>query len=386
MQYYQQRRSGRKSHSKFNGASLNLSTSNTTAAKGLNLPLRELLTIMNTLLLILWACLTVLTIRHFKQLGEDTGLTPSTTALSPPTMRNLKNSLNFDSSTRIPLPLPANKVSVVLMNFSRPRMIKESSLMSTLLSHPSIDEVVLLHSNPHTKFEYVHDKVVNVDAIQENDEMGLSIRFYFCQMVKNPWVIHVDDDMEFDVETLNKMIIEFSKNPKRIVGRYGRDLSSKMTYNGYWSTSTHEKTEVVLTKLLMMEREICASFFEYAHLVWEDVVLDEGEGPLWNGEDIFMSLVANHVYGRENNNYAMDWLDVRDAPEYLKDYTDGKLDISGGFQGLNVFKWQWWQALLRRNRHYSYRGKLWQVAKTRLAASRGENVDSKLAQISRMKI
>lgn len=274
--------------------------------------------------------------------------------------------------THIPLPLPPNKASVVLMNFSRPRMIQESSLMRTLLSHPNVDEVILLHSNPKTAFHFVHPKVINLDSTRQNDEMGLSLRFYFCQLAKNPWVIHVDDDMEFSVGTLSELFIEFARNPRRIVGRFGRDTvgdENSNSFNGYSSRSSHKQTEVVLTKLMMMERDTCSAFFEHAHLIWEDTVLNNGEGPLWNGEDIFMSLVANHVYGHDGiqANYAMDWLAVDNAPDKLKDYTDGKYDISGGMTGYRFWDWHWWQSLLRRNRHYAYRGKLWQTARRRLA-------------------
>ena len=274
--------------------------------------------------------------------------------------------------THIPLPLPPNKASVVLMNFSRPRMIQESSLMRTLLSHPNVDEVILLHSNPKTAFHFVHPKVINLDSTRQNDEMGLSLRFYFCQLAKNPWVIHVDDDMEFSVGTLSELFIEFARNPRRIVGRFGRDTvgdENSNSFNGYSSRSSHKQTEVVLTKLMMMERDTCSAFFEHAHLIWEDTVLNNGEGPLWNGEDIFMSLVANHAYGHDGiqANYAMDWLAVDNAPDKLKDYTDGKYDISGGMTGYRFWDWHWWQSLLRRNRHYAYRGKLWQTARRRLA-------------------
>lgn len=268
----------------------------------------------------------------------------------------------------IPLPAPNHKVSVVLMNHSRPRMIKESAgLMPTLLKHPSVDEIILLHSNPKTAFKYIHPKVVNIDASKENNRMGLSIRFHFCQLAKNDWVIHVDDDMEFTEQTLNELLTEFSKNTHRIVGKFGRDRKENSFFNGYTSKSTSKETEVVLTKLMVMEREICSAFFQYSNLIWEDVVLNSSDGPLWNGEDIFMSLVANHVYGREKNNYAMDWLDVRDAPNHLKDYKNGILDISGGFQGFRPFDYYWWLSLLARNRHYAYRGSMWGVAKERLS-------------------
>lgn len=288
---------------------------------------------------------------------------PTGPRLTPPLIRG--------AGLQIPLPLPKEKVSVVLMNFSRPRMIRESSMMRTLLSHPNVDEVLLLHANPQTAFEFVHPKVVNIDAIEHNDEMGLSLRFYFCQLAKNQWVLHLDDDMEFTTEALNELFIEYSRNPHRIVGRFGRDLTPGNSFNGYNSKSRHKSTEVVLTKLMVMEQDICSAFFQYAHLVWNDVILHDGEGPLWNGEDIFMSLVANHVYGkptdgREFNNYAMDWLNVWQADDSLKDYDNGKLDISGGMRGIRFWDWRWWQTVLRRNRHYSYRGFLWQTARDRL--------------------
>jgi hypothetical protein len=84
-----------------------------------------------------------------------------------------------------------------------------------------------------------------------------------------------------------------------------------------------------------------------------------------------MSLVANHEYGKPkdgsvHNNYAMDWLNVWQADDSLKDYDNGKYDISGGMTGIQFWNWRWWQTLLKRNRHYSYRGRLWRVARDRL--------------------
>ena len=282
----------------------------------------------------------------------------------------------------IPFPAPEHKVSVVLMNHSRPRMIKESTLVPTLLQHPSVEEVVILHTNPKTQFNFVHPKVINIDATKENDQMGLSVRFYFCQLVKSDWVLHVDDDMEFTEKTLNEMLSEFAKNTKRIVGRYGRDRKEGYHFNGYYSKDSTRETEVILTKFMVMERDTCSAFFQYSHLIWEDIILNNGEGPLWNGEDIFMSLVSNHVYGYDGgiNNYAMDWLDVWSAPEELKDYSNGKYDISGGYSGIRFWDFNWWRSLLNRNRHYSYREKLWKEARDRLESS-GQKASNKTLEL-----
>jgi hypothetical protein len=271
---------------------------------------------------------------------------------------------------QIPLPPPDHKVSVVLINHSRPRMIKESpGLMPTLLKHPSIDEVILLHTNSKTAFKYIHPKVVNIDATKENSKFGLSVRFYFCQFAKNDWVIHVDDDMEFTEKTLNEMLTEFGKNTHRIVGKFGKNRKERSFFNGYSSMSSRKESDIVLTKFMVMERDICSAFFNYSHLIWEDIVLNNGDGPLWNGADIFMSLVANRVYGREKNNYAMDWLDVRNAPDTLKDFKNSVLDISDGIKGYRIWDYYWWLSLFARNRHYYYKGTLWRIAKERLAVA-----------------
>lgn len=341
-----------------------------------NIPIRYLRIMVKSILL-LWGITTVWVIMSYLKSNDRTRDSWShikshsiSSVFKESSEHNLLSSTitsGLRGPNAIPLPLPPQKVSVVLMNYSRPRMIRESSLMRTLLAHPNVGEVILLHANPKTRFEFVHDKVFNVDATQENDEIGLSLRFYFCQMVNYDWVIQVDDDMEFNVDVISELLIEFNKDPKRIVGRFGRQLKKGNSFNGYSSRNTHKQTDVILTKLMIMERDMCSSFFEYAHLIWEDIVLNQGEGPLWNGEDIFMSLVANHVYGHKNN-YAMDWLDVRNAPTSLEGYTNAKLDISGDYSGFQVWSWEWWQSRLRRTRHYSYRGMLWQAAEYRLAA------------------
>jgi len=325
--------------------------------------------------ILLWAFSALLVLFYFRMLSEGPFSSGNVVAVTGSAAMsafgnndspkgNFQRQHPFIPNSRIPLPLPKKKVSVVIMNYSRPRMIRESTLMSTLISHPNVNEILLLHTNPKTKFQFVHDKVKNIDAFEENDEMGLSLRFYFCQMAKNDWVMHVDDDMEFSYDALSDLFIEFSRDPKRIVGRFGRNEDPSSWFNGYSSAQTQYESDVVLTKMMVLERDLCSSFFEYAHLIWDDVVIEQGEGPLWNGEDIFMSLVANYKYGRRAN-YAMKWLPVYDAPESLKDYDNGKLDISGGMTSLRIWDWHWWQSFLRRNRHYSYRGKLWRIAKAR---------------------
>ena len=301
-------------------------------------------------------------------------------SIRKPTTTPFLRASGVHSHQSIPLPLPKEKVSVILTNFNRPKLIRDSSMMRTLLSHPSIDEVLLLHANSHTAFEFVHNKVINIDAIEENEEMGLGLKYYYCQFTKNKWVLHLDDDIEFTTDALNELFVEFGRNPRRLVGRYGRNISKKN--KGYEPKDVHKSAEVILSRLMVMERDTCSAFFKYSYLLWNDVILQETEGPIWNGDDIFMSLVANHVYGLNTgtrndknklpglygqyNNYAMDWLDVWDASEDTEIAPEERYDITDGFDGLGWWEWRWWQNIVSRNRQYAYRGRLWSIAKQRL--------------------
>jgi hypothetical protein len=269
---------------------------------------------------------------------------------------------------------PEFKVSVVIMNHGRPYMIKKSNLMPTLLAHDSIDQVLLCHSNPKTKFDYEHPKVTNIDAIEANQKVGLSLRFQFCQQAKNPWVMIVDDDQEISASAIDQLLSEYATNPKRIVGKFGRGYSfwSAPSRYGYNTKTLQGDVEVVLTKFMVLEKQLCHSFFEYSPLVSD--LLPESK-PLWNAEDIFMSLTANHVYKvpfrGPYNNYAMP-LDVWEADD-IKYKGAGDIEtenVSGNMDRIkldNSNSMVYWSAWSKAQKHTRYRGRLWYHAKRRLA-------------------
>jgi hypothetical protein len=285
-----------------------------------------------------------------------------------------------------PLLLPANiKATAVVMNHARPWMLRHGTLMETLATHPAVSEILLLHSNPETAFTYHHDKVKNIDASEKNEEIGLALRFHYCaEAATNDWVLLVDDDMEMDAVAITQLIWKMRENSRRIVGKYGRRYSYWRAPNrrGYDTTNLPSgPAEVVLTKVLMLERQVCQAFFQYSHLV-DDLVPQSK--PLWNGEDIFVSLVANHVYGvpphGPYSNYALADLPVWEADEKAvrkraaaagvtvpqQDSVSGNLNKLSVRQILNVHAlYQSWR---KAQRHTAYRGMLWHTAKQRLGS------------------
>eukprot|EP00545_Synedropsis_sp_CCMP1620_P014030 CAMPEP_0119018944 /NCGR_PEP_ID=MMETSP1176-20130426/20659_1 /TAXON_ID=265551 /ORGANISM="Synedropsis recta cf, Strain CCMP1620" /LENGTH=320 /DNA_ID=CAMNT_0006973057 /DNA_START=269 /DNA_END=1231 /DNA_ORIENTATION=- len=284
-----------------------------------------------------------------------------------------KQQNNLPASREVVIPADV-KVSVIIMNHGRPYMLKKSNLMPTLLAHNSIDQVMICHSNPKTKFDYDHPKVTHIDAIEANKKMGLSLRFHFCQEAKNPWIMIVDDDQEISSSAIDQLLSEFAANPKRIVGKFGRGYSfwSAPWRYGYNTKNIMGDVEVVLTKFMALERQLCHRFFEYSHLVSD--LLPESK-PLWNAEDIFMSLTANHVYNvpfsGPFNNYAMP-LDVWEAPDAV--YKDGDIEVDNVSGNLDRITWYndglqpYLTAYSKATTHTRYRGRLWYNAKRRLAA------------------
>jgi hypothetical protein len=272
-------------------------------------------------------------------------------------------------------PYPSDmRISVVLMNHNRPRMIHESQLLPTLLAHKAVQEVLLCHSSPRTAFVYNHSKVTNINAVAANAEHGLSLRFHYCRQAQHSVVLHVDDDMELSTQALDDLLSEFASHPHRIVGKYGRSYSywRNVQRAGYDTASLGGPVEVVLTKILMLERDVCEQFFRYSPLV-QDMVQAESS-PLWNGEDIFVNLVANHYYqvpaNGPYNNFAIKDLDVWEASDEFKDDDTGEHDVSGNMdrhRPWNVGWSAWWKAYRKSQRHAAYRGRFWYTAKQRLA-------------------
>jgi hypothetical protein len=255
-----------------------------------------------------------------------------------------------------------NNITAIIMNYDRPLVLQRSSLLPTLLRHEFVTEILLLHANPATFFVYDHPKVQNIDASHMNDEIGLAVRFHYCRTSAiNDFVLHVDDDMEILVDDeeqtdhdndhhhpITILQRHLQDDPDRVVGRYAR------SYN-YWRAphrhgyandkDVYGDAPVILTKLLMLHRKTCDAFFRYAPLM-DDLALSST--PRWNGEDIFVNLVATHVHPLRRPNLAVN-IAVREAAIVGESHPG----VSG-------------TSLWATNAHAYYRGRFWATAAQRL--------------------
>jgi glycosyltransferase involved in cell wall biosynthesis len=290
--------------------------------------------------------------------------------------------------SNVPYPPTSVKVSVIIMNHARPNLLQHSALLPVLTEHPNIDEILILHSNPITEFSNEHleqhlesvQKIQHFNVVELNKKMGLAVRFRYCAVAAmNDWIMQIDDDMELDASAINEMVLAMMENPKRIVGHYGRAYNywTSPFRHGYDTKDVFGPVEVVLTKVMILEKEICREFEKHAALM-EDLIPESH--PRWNGEDIFVNLVANHHYGvpfsGPYNNFAIADLNVWDAdtdlyPEHLiqQQQPTEEVAISGNMDRNRVWivgPLHWWKAYLKAQSHTAYRGSLWYLAKQRL--------------------
>jgi Glycosyl transferase family 64 domain len=254
----------------------------------------------------------------------------------------------------------------------------------------------------------LNQKLKHIDAVAMNEQMGLAIRFHFCAKLCNSTklVMHVDDDMEFSSHSvINTLIRNMLQNPKRIVGHYGRTYSAWTApfRHGYDTRTVYGNVEVVLTKILILEQKLCQQFFKYTHLV-TDILNRTTDVVKWNGEDIFINLIANYFYhvpkNGPYNNYAIPDLDVWDVDtsifDTMNDKRNGIVELSQQLRGSrkdiavapasttevilenavsgnmdrnriwNVGFYQWLIAYQKAQSHTKFRGMLWYTTKQRL--------------------
>ncbi|CAB9530971.1 expressed unknown protein [Seminavis robusta] len=267
-------------------------------------------------------------------------------------------------------------------------------LLPTLLDREEIQQVILLpiddtttttttttnrsspsymtHENP--KVEVFHPKPVQLQR------MGTSTRFWVAGYKSHhPYVLVMDAHsiQRIGNSALDQLFREYKTNPYRIVGLQGRSHSSfwGMLTHGYTSTPTNGPTEVILGSLALMEKELCHNFHLRSHVLDNQyhahtstvdaddqqesssiLLPPDAQNLKWNwADDVFMSLVANFLYGSDaypepirswanagRNNYAMPGLDVT-------------LSASANKQ-----KWAPSDATIRAD--WTYRGKLWNLA------------------------
>jgi hypothetical protein len=182
-----------------------------------------------------------------------------------------------------------HKYSLVLLNWKRPNNVIK--IINTMNQYSCIDEIIVSNGNIETLLDLNIPKTTFYDdSGYMNDKYGLDLRFINGIRAKNENIIVMDDDLFISDNELMKIIIEFEKNPNRIVGIFGRDSSSN---SGYKYGNVYGEVDIILTRLLIVKKRLCHLFFICKPMI-EDFY--KNGQPYGNGEDIFLSFIGSLYY------------------------------------------------------------------------------------------
>ncbi len=216
-------------------------------------------------------------------------------------------------------------LTVVILNWLRPDNIK-GLILPELTQSDLVGEIIISHGRPDTQFN-CYSKKVNIKHRQDwdnNTKYGLGLRFQTAQEAQYPLVLFLDDDIVVYPVTILNMVNAFIKNKPCLVGRFGRKVNLDLSYNSLPISQCDLSAPLALTSLLLVPKSLCQIFLDTEYLVWDYV--SANSQPLWNGEDIYISILSMLQYRK--------WPIIVDDDKYfpvekLRSLKDLQVAISG---------------------------------------------------------
>ena len=200
--------------------------------------------------------------------------------------------------TKVTVP-GSDRISVIILNWLRPDNIKHQ-ILPTLAKCPIIGEVIISHGRRDTAFSWSCPffPVRHRDDSNLNQQYGLSLRFVCANEAQYPTIVFLDDDLIPHPATLVNMFQLYKRNHPCLVGRFGRLIlpTQPPTYSSQTIPNKIPEAPLLLTSLMFAPQFLCRSFFQTANSLQEFV--RENSNPLWNGEDLTISLMALSRFGK----------------------------------------------------------------------------------------
>ncbi|MDD9869678.1 MAG: hypothetical protein OXU50_07295 [Gammaproteobacteria bacterium] len=199
-------------------------------------------------------------------------------------------------------------ISVVVPNWNRAWNLTHC-ILPVLEQCACVDEIIITHGRRDTVFDYDSARCRIVHRRDDGDvnrRYGLARRFVAVAAARNDTVLSLDDDIIVPESSLLALHEHYLRDPDIIHSLYGRDPDRELGYSNRVRTGA---VTYALTGAALLPKRLADAFFEHAPLV-EALVRSRSE-PLWNGEDLFMSLVAIQRNRRLNRAYPLPRIELR---------------------------------------------------------------------------
>jgi hypothetical protein len=179
------------------------------------------------------------------------------------------------------------KISFVILNYKRPENLI-NHIIPSLLENKLTDKIIISHALEETYFDnYSKDeKLLHLKHFEEDKKVGLYCRFLAFEKTNTNCIVFQDDDFLIDNDSIIFCHEKWLKEKYSIHGFTGRII----TEDSYIARDvSSENVPVILTQFAMTSNIIIKKVIEMSHLIKPYV---QECNPIWNGEDIFLSIVS----------------------------------------------------------------------------------------------
>lgn len=180
-----------------------------------------------------------------------------------------------------------SKITFVLLNYKRPRNLVEH-IIPSLLKNELIAKVIVSHALRDTCFDtYVYnDRLLQLKRFEDQKRVGMYCRFLAAEKANTECIAFQDDDFVVDNNSIKLCYEQWLEDKHSIHGVTGRVITEN-TYIPKDTPSAH--VPVILPHFAMTSSLTIKKVMELAPIVAPYV---QDCSPIWNGEDIFLSVVA----------------------------------------------------------------------------------------------
>ncbi|MEI7998364.1 MAG: hypothetical protein WCH62_02525 [Candidatus Omnitrophota bacterium] len=201
--------------------------------------------------------------------------------------------------------LKQNKLSVVILNWKRPDLLKK--IIKTYMQYSFIDDFVIWNNN--SKEPILLDNFPKVKVINCKYDAGLDSRYAATMMANQEHVLIHDDDLILSQLSLALLFKEYLRLPDVIHGLIGRNINK-----GYNLRNVVGKVDIVLTRCQILNKRYIRPYFQNVALFDYIRTLTCG-----NGEDIIMNYVVRGITGRKNVVHRFPFHDYDTSREVSKE-------------------------------------------------------------------
>ena len=201
------------------------------------------------------------------------------------------------------------KITLIIMNFSRPENIK-NIILPFYTSIFAIDQIIISHCKPDVIFEFASTPTCRVEHYDDTDNdknFGLFTRFLAAKRAKNNCIVFVDDDLLVPAHVLAQLFIEWKKSPNIILGTRGRVIEYKEDSYTYSTNNITNDADIILTHCAMTSKDTVMNLLQHESFFHEIAMQSRVK---WNGEDIMLSLFAKFRNQRKNKCIYAHYIDL----------------------------------------------------------------------------